>query len=248
MKLFFAALDRCTRTASRRTRDRPRADPRLRQQCAACRWDDARRVRHPGTRSGRTRRRPTTRWRPPDTSTESARPAMHWQGSAPACGPMGPGTFVNTQNTKLGDGIFAPYAVWIRRPSEVTRWNAIAMSTLVAMPPAAGGAPSALQINMGMAQGAVYDAINAITPKHHRPYLLKPAFLPMPRRRPLPRPRHTASSPTSSRRFRSAFRSRNRADVLQSLDPTIRPRRSRRYPTRRSRPRGSPRGTPPPTR
>ena len=29
---------------------------------------------------------------------------------------------------------------------------------------------------MGMVQGAVYDAVNAITPKHHRPYLLKRRF------------------------------------------------------------------------
>jgi hypothetical protein len=29
---------------------------------------------------------------------------------------------------------------------------------------------------MGMTQGAVYDALNAITPKHHRPYLLKRRF------------------------------------------------------------------------
>jgi hypothetical protein len=61
-------------------------------------------------------------------------------------------------------------------PNEVTHWNEIAATTLVAMPAPAGGAPSALQINMGMTQGAVYDAINAITPKHHRPYLLKRRF------------------------------------------------------------------------
>jgi len=61
-------------------------------------------------------------------------------------------------------------------PNAVTHWNEIAATTLVAMPAPAGGAPSALQINMGMAQGAVYDAINAITPKHHRPYLLKRRF------------------------------------------------------------------------
>jgi hypothetical protein len=61
-------------------------------------------------------------------------------------------------------------------PNAVTHWNEIAASTLVAMPGPAGGAPSALQINMGMTQGAVYDAINAITPKHHRPYLLKRRF------------------------------------------------------------------------
>jgi hypothetical protein len=58
----------------------------------------------------------------------------------------------------------------------VTNWNRIATDTLVALPGAAGGAPPALQINMGMTQGAVYDAINAITPKHHRPYLLKRRF------------------------------------------------------------------------
>src|SRR4051812_42268109 len=61
-------------------------------------------------------------------------------------------------------------------PNAVTHWNGIAASTLVAMPGPAGGAASALQINMGMTQGAVYDAINAITPKHHRPYLLKRRF------------------------------------------------------------------------
>jgi hypothetical protein len=60
--------------------------------------------------------------------------------------------------------------------NEVTHWNRIAMSTLVAFPPPAGGAPPALQINMGMTQGAVYDALNAIQPKHHRPYLLHRRF------------------------------------------------------------------------
>jgi hypothetical protein len=58
----------------------------------------------------------------------------------------------------------------------VTEWNLIAVNTLVALPGPAGGAPPALQINMGMTQGAVYDAVNAITPKHHRPYLLKRRF------------------------------------------------------------------------
>ena len=44
------------------------------------------------------------------------------------------------------------------------------------LPGPAGGAPPASQINMGMVQGAVYDAVNAITPKHFRPYLLKRRF------------------------------------------------------------------------
>src|SRR5437667_5827357 len=59
--------------------------------------------------------------------------------------------------------------------NEVTNWNQIATNTLVAFPGPAGGAPTALQVNMGMTQGAVYDAINAIEPRH-RPYLLVTRF------------------------------------------------------------------------
>ena len=63
----------------------------------------------------------------------------------------------------------------------VMQWNLIAVSTTTGIPVPgipgpAGGAPPASQINMGMVQGAVYDAVNAITPKHHRPYLLKKRF------------------------------------------------------------------------
>jgi hypothetical protein len=58
----------------------------------------------------------------------------------------------------------------------VTEWNAIATNTLAAFPGPASGAPPALQINLGMTQGAVYDAVNATEPKHHRPYLLKRRF------------------------------------------------------------------------
>jgi hypothetical protein len=63
----------------------------------------------------------------------------------------------------------------------VTQWNIIAISTLVGipgpgLPGPAGGAPPASQINMAMVQGAVYDAVNAITPKHFRPYVLKRRF------------------------------------------------------------------------
>ena len=57
--------------------------------------------------------------------------------------------------------------------SEVTHWNQVAVTTLAAVPGPNGGAPPAFQINMGMVQGAVYDAVNAIGPKKHRPYLLK---------------------------------------------------------------------------
>src|SRR3954449_9732406 len=56
--------------------------------------------------------------------------------------------------------------------SEVTHWNQLATSTLGALPGPDGGAPPAFSINMGMVQGAVYDAVNAIGPLQHRPYLL----------------------------------------------------------------------------
>ena len=69
-----------------------------------------------------------------------------------------------------------------------------------------------------MTQGAVYDAINAITPKHHRPYLLNRRFSARrPRRRRPPRPRRTASSPTSSPRCPRASTFPNRASLLTSL-------------------------------
>jgi PAP2 superfamily len=58
----------------------------------------------------------------------------------------------------------------------VTEWNAIAVNTLIALPGPAGGATPAAQINVGMVQGAVYDAVNATEPKHHRPYALKRRF------------------------------------------------------------------------
>jgi hypothetical protein len=61
------------------------------------------------------------------------------------------------------------------RANAVTDWNLIASNTLVALPAPAGGAPSALQVNMAMAQGAVYDAVNAIEPRY-QPYLLENQF------------------------------------------------------------------------
>jgi hypothetical protein len=59
--------------------------------------------------------------------------------------------------------------------NEVTKWNEIATRTLVAFPLRAGGAPPALQVNMAMTQGAVYDAVNAIE-RRHQPYLLGTLF------------------------------------------------------------------------
>jgi hypothetical protein len=58
----------------------------------------------------------------------------------------------------------------------VNHWNEVAVNTLAAIPGPNGGAPPAFQINMGMVEGAVYDAVNAIGPRQHRPYLLKRRF------------------------------------------------------------------------
>ena len=58
----------------------------------------------------------------------------------------------------------------------VTAWNQIAVDTLVGLPAPAGGAPPAAQVHVAMVQAAVYDAVNAIEPKHHRPYLLNRRF------------------------------------------------------------------------
>src|SRR5215204_5351587 len=68
-----------------------------------------------------------------------------------------------------------------QQPTEVLKWNQIAMSTLLGppigtMPGPAGGAPPAASIHLGMTQGAVYDAVNATEPKHYRPYLLTRRF------------------------------------------------------------------------
>src|SRR5436190_17434653 len=60
--------------------------------------------------------------------------------------------------------------------SAVTQWNLIAVNTLTALPQPAGGAAPSSQISVGMVQGAVYDAVNAVTPKHRRPYLLTRRF------------------------------------------------------------------------
>ncbi len=71
--------------------------------------------------------------------------------------------------------VIVPSAPAAAQVNEVTNWNRIATSTLVQFPPLAGGAAPALQINMGMVQGAVYDAVNAIEPRFE-PYLLHSTF------------------------------------------------------------------------
>jgi hypothetical protein len=71
--------------------------------------------------------------------------------------------------------VIVPSAPAAAQVNEVTNWNRIASDTLVQFPGLAGGAPPALAINMGMVQGAVYDAVNAIEPMHE-PYLLQTTF------------------------------------------------------------------------
>ena len=121
----------------------------------------------------------------------------------------------------------------------VMQWNIIAISTIVGipgpgLPGPAGGAPPASQINMGMVQGAVYDAVNAITPKHFRPYLLKRRF------------GNTASDEAAVataaylvlknivETVPQSITFPNRATLLASLASGTKRRRTR-YPTRRSR-------------
>jgi len=58
----------------------------------------------------------------------------------------------------------------------VSEWNQIAVDILTGLPGPAGGAPPAAQIHVGMVQGAVYDAVNAIGPQRYRPYLLHRRF------------------------------------------------------------------------
>ena len=53
----------------------------------------------------------------------------------------------------------------------VTEWNLIAVNTLWSSR-ASGRSTAGSQVNLAMVQGAVYDAVNAIEPKHRRPYLL----------------------------------------------------------------------------
>ena len=56
--------------------------------------------------------------------------------------------------------------------SEVTHWNQVAATHARRGSGAERRCPTGIPINMGMVQGAVYDAVNAIGPKQHRPYLL----------------------------------------------------------------------------
>ena len=104
-----------------------------------------------------------------------------------------------------------------RSTNAVTHWNAIAVNTLIEFPPPAGGAPPALQVNLAMVQGAVYDAINAIEPRH-QPYLLETRFAPTASKEAATATaaHHVLSSIVSSVPQRIPFP--NRASVLETLD------------------------------
>jgi hypothetical protein len=58
--------------------------------------------------------------------------------------------------------------------NEVTNWNSIAQSTILAQPPNVS-APPASAVFMAMVQGSVYGAVNAID-RQHRPYLVNRRF------------------------------------------------------------------------
>jgi hypothetical protein len=62
----------------------------------------------------------------------------------------------------------------VAQANEVTKWNEIAVNTVLAQPPIASSPPSA-GVFMAMVQGAVYAAANAVD-RHGKPYLLDRSF------------------------------------------------------------------------
>jgi hypothetical protein len=58
--------------------------------------------------------------------------------------------------------------------NEVTKWNEIAVNTVNAQPPITS-APPAASIFVGMVQGSVYGAVNAVD-RHGKPYLVMQSF------------------------------------------------------------------------
>jgi hypothetical protein len=62
----------------------------------------------------------------------------------------------------------------LAQANEVTKWNEIAVNTVLAQPPIASGAPAA-GVFLGTVQGAVYGAANAVD-RHGRPYLVERSF------------------------------------------------------------------------
>ena len=76
----------------------------------------------------------------------------------------------------------------------VVDWNAIASTAIMAPPPqGASQPPHAAVLSLGMVQGAVYDAVNAID-GGHQPYLVAPLRTQGPQRTPQPRRPRSACS------------------------------------------------------
>ena len=117
----------------------------------------------------------------------------------------------------LAVGVATPARAETATSNEVTSWNCIAVSTLLEFSPPAGGAPPALQVNLAMVQGAVYDAINAIEARH-QPYLLETRFAPTASKgaAAATAAHHVLSSIVSSVPQRIPFW--NRASLLETLD------------------------------
>jgi hypothetical protein len=117
----------------------------------------------------------------------------------------------------IASGVATPARAQPESANVVSDWNRIAVATLAAFPPAASGAPPALQVNLAMVQGAVYDAINAIEPRH-QPYLLETRFTPTASKE--------AAASTAAYRVVSNIASTvpssipfpNRADLLMTLE------------------------------
>lgn len=92
---------------------------------------------------------------------------------------------MNAQHTRAGVALGAIVAVALAigvvaargdpAGNSATEWNLVAVETLLSLPGPAGGAPPASQINVGMTQGAVFDAVNAID-RRYTPYLLTRRF------------------------------------------------------------------------
>jgi len=62
----------------------------------------------------------------------------------------------------------------VAQANEVTKWNEIAVNTVLAQPPIVSGPPAA-GVFMATVQGAVYGAANAVD-RHGRPYLVERSF------------------------------------------------------------------------
>ena len=62
----------------------------------------------------------------------------------------------------------------VAQANEVTKWNDIAVTTVLAQPPIASQPPAAA-VFMATVQGAVYGAANAVD-RHGKPYLVNQSF------------------------------------------------------------------------